>query len=380
MQIIQLVLQIGQDYNMIIQTLYILLFIVLIFFGQKIQFHLSLLEVGGILRQLMFLRNHAINSTLEEIKKHSKEGDIQKKFDRLLNSFMILPETMDPSGIVKKVEHIVNTRETRFLEDVKRMLGGNDNIDESKIRNLSNMVEAAMALNIIYKIVQHYYLLAKKTKNFFVMAQLQMIAPLIFNEAKSYLQAITAFKLGTPIGDSIGPLVAYKFVYNNGGNIINEKVGYVKDTDLYVIEKMGRTYYVIKATGPGGNVGKPGEAIKKVITKLKREKKKIAGVIMIDAALKLEGEKTGEVAEGVGAAIGGIGVEKFKIEEITTKNKIPLYAIIIKQSLSEAITTMKKEIAESVNEVIKRIERLTKEELSDGVIILAGIGNTIGVP
>ncbi len=380
MNMISSVLQISDEYNMIIQTLYILLFIVLIFFGQRIQFHLSLLEVGSILKQLLFLRNTAINQTLNELKKYSQdETTVEKKFNRLINSFMILPEAMDPSGIVKKVEHIVDTRETRFLDDVKRIVN-KENIEEAKIRNLSNMVEAAMALNIIYKIVQHYYLLAKKTKNFFVMAQLQMIVPLIFNEAKSYLQAITAFKLGTPIGDSIGPLIAHKFVFNDETKIIEEKKEFVKDTTLYIVEKNGRTFYVIKASGPGGNVGKPGEAIRKIINSLKKEKKRISGVIMIDAALKLEGEKTGEVAEGVGAAIGGIGVEKFKIEEITTKNKIPLYAIIIKQSLAEAITTMKKEIAQSVNDVISRIERLAREELKEGVIILAGIGNTIGVP
>lgn len=372
------ILQLADDFNIIIQTLYILLFIILIFFGQRIQFHLSLMEVGGILRQLLHFRNIAIKIAIDELKKYSSDKDINSKFERLLNSFMIMPEAMDPAGIVRKIEHIVDIREARFLEDVKRLI--NREIEESKIRNLSNMVEATMALNIIYKLVQHYYLLAKKTKNFFVMAQLQMIAPLIFNEAKSYLQALNAFKLGTPIGDSIGPLIVHKFMNLEGTKILEHRRDYVKDTDLFVAERSGRIFYIIKATGPGGNVGKPGEAIKKIINSLKRKNEKIAGIIMIDAALKLEGEKTGDVAEGVGAAIGGIGVEKFKIEEIATKNKLPLYAIIIKQSLMEAITTMKKEIADSVSDAISRIERIAKEELIDGSIILAGIGNTIGVP
>ncbi len=371
-------LQLADEFNIIIQTLYILLFVVLIFFGQRIQFHLSLMEVGGILRQLLHLRNAAVKMTMDELKKYSSEKDINSKFERLLNSFMIMPEAVDPAGIVKKIEHIVNTRETRFLDDVRRLIS--QDIEESKIRNLSNMVEATMALNIIYKIIQHYYLLAKKTKNFFVMAQLQMIAPLIFNEAKSYLQALNAFKLGTPIGDTIGPLIVHKFMNHQETKILEHKKDYVKDTDLYKVERNGRIFYIIKASGPGGNVGKPGEAIKKVINSLKKRNEKIAGIIMIDAALKLEGEKTGEVAEGVGAAIGGIGVEKFKIEEIATKNKLPLYAIIIKQSLMEAITTMKKEIADSVSDAISRIDRISREELVDGCIILAGIGNTIGVP
>ena len=39
-------------------------------------------------------------------------------------------------------------------------------------------------------------------------------------------------------------------------------------------------------------------------------------IITIDAALKLEGEDTGEVAEGIGAAIGGPGIERYKINLI----------------------------------------------------------------
>lgn len=375
---IDMTLQIVDDFNIIIQTLYILLFVVLIFFGQRIQFHLSLMEVGGVLRQLAYLKDTAIKMTIDELKKYSTDKDLNNRFERLLNSFMIMPEAVDPSGIVKKIEHIVNIREARFLDDLKRLI--DSEIEESKVRNLSNMVEATIALNIIYKIIQHYYLLAKKTKNFFVMAQLQMIVPLIFNEAKSYLQALNAFKLGTPIGDSIGPLIIHKFVQHNNTKTIDYKKEYVKDTDVYVVERNGRIFYVIKASGPGGNVGKPGEAIKKMMNLLKKKNEKIAGIIMIDAALKLEGEKTGEVAEGVGAAIGGIGVEKFKIEEIATKNKVPLYAIIIKQSLMEAITTIKKEIVDTVSDAITRIDRISDEELPDGSIILAGIGNTIGVP
>ncbi len=49
---------------------------------------------------------------------------------------------------------------------------------------------------------------------------------------------------------------------------------------------------VIKAEGPGGNVGKPGDAVEAVI---EENEGKIGMVIMIDAGLKLEGETVGEV-------------------------------------------------------------------------------------
>ena len=101
---------------------------------------------------------------------------------------------------------------------------------------------------------------------------------------------------------------------------------------------------------------------------------------MIDAALKLEGEKTGEVAEGIGAAIGGIGVDKFKIEEAATNSNLPVYAIVVKQSLVEAISLMTKEIAESVDTVHDIINRIIEERTKpNDKIIIVGVGNTIGV-
>ncbi len=108
----------------------------------------------------------------------------------------------------------------------------------------------------------------------------------------------------------------------------------------------------------GGNVGKPGDAIRQV---LEENNGKASMIIMVDAALKLEGEKTGEISEGIGAAIGGIGTERFKIEEEATKFGIPVYAIVIKQSIQEAVTTMKKEIAEAAEPVIEKIKRLIPE-------------------
>ena len=59
---------------------------------------------------------------------------------------------------------------------------------------------------------------------------------------------------------------------------------------------------------------------------------------MIDAALKMEGEDSATVSQGFGAAIGGIGTDRFQIEEVATKHNIPVFAIVIKQSVKEAIT------------------------------------------
>ncbi len=81
-----------------------------------------------------------------------------------------------------------------------------------------------------------------------------------------------------------------------------------------------RKVVLLKAEGPKGSLGELDDALIKM---LDGEHSDTKAIIMIDAALKLEGEKTGDVAEGVGAAIGGYGVEKFKIEEAAYRKGDP---------------------------------------------------------
>jgi hypothetical protein len=140
---------------------------------------------------------------------------------------------------------------------------------------------------------------------------------------------------------------------------------------------MNRKLYLLKAEGPAGAVGRPGEAVQRLVGEIGL---KIDVIIMIDAALKLEGEKTGAVAEGIGAAIGGIGVEKYQIEQIATRFNIPVYAIIVKESIQDAISIMRKEISDSFAKVSESISALIEDKTSVGQsILIIGIGNTLGV-
>ena len=58
----------------------------------------------------------------------------------------------------------------------------------------------------------------------------------------------------------------------------------------------------------------------------------------------------------------------------------PVYAIITKQSILDAITVMKKEIAESIEKVNKSIFNVIDDKTSEGdKVIIIGVGNTLGV-
>ncbi|MCD6537335.1 DUF1512 domain-containing protein [Candidatus Bathyarchaeota archaeon] len=354
---------------MIIQILWLAFFIFYLLYGQKLQVKIMLKEIEGSLFKLKMIRDRGREIAISTVKKFSKhDNDPTDRVDRLLEYVYIPPVDLDPYGIIKRLEHLVDVRDFRLKDEVKLMV---PDADETKINNLTNMIEAALALNQIYKVVRHYYLIGKKTSSFYIILQLQMLLPQIMKESQAYASALMAFKNGQPIGDGIGPLIAARLMHGR------KEYEIVEDTVVSEVPIDGRIAHVLKAKGPGGNVGKPGEAIRRLLEEMEG---KISRIIIIDAAQKLEGEKSGEVAEGTGVAIGGPGVDKYKVEEVAAKYKVPLDAILIKESIEDVISVMKKEIANSVDEVIKRIKRIIHENTKIGDhIIIAGIGNTIGI-
>ena len=359
----------GDVISQILSVVYILFFVVFIFYGQRIQMYAMIREVEGSLYKLKHMREEGRKTAIETIKEVGKpQADPTARVDRYLEYFTIAPQNMDPAGIVWKLDHILDVRDTRMKDEVKLMAPATD---EAQVYNLENTLEAAMALNYIYKVVRHFYIQGKKTLSFYTIMQLQMILPLVMKEAEAYANALKAFAYGQPIGDGAGALVAAKLMH---GSEIRKLP---KDCVVATVSVEGRTAFIIKAEGPGGNVGKPGDAVKAVIDE---NEGKIAMVIMIDAGLKLEGEIVGEVAEGIGAAIGGPGVDQFKIEESISEYHIPINAVIVKEDIGDAVSPMRKEISDSVDKVIERVKSVILERTKEGdKIVIVGVGNTIGI-
>jgi len=359
----------GDTISQILSMLFYVVFIVFLFYGQRIQMYVMIREVEGSLYKLKYIKEEGRRITIETIKEIGKpQTDPSARVDRYLEYFTISPQSMDPAGIVYKLDHILDIRDTRLKDEVKIMAPASD---EVQINNLENTLEAAMALNYIYKVVRHYYIQGKKTLSLYIIMQLQMILPLVMKEAEAYASALKAFADGQPIGDGAGPLVAAKLMHGY------ETRKVPKDCVVATVPIEGRTALIIKAEGPGGNVGKPGDAVQAVI---EENEGKIANVIMIDAGLKLEGETVGEVAEGIGAAIGGPGVDQYKIEETVVKYQIPLNAVIVKEDIGDAVSPMRKEISDSADKVIERVKNVLLERTKEGdKVIIVGVGNTIGI-
>ena len=359
----------GNQLTNIINVIWMVGFFAFFIFGQQIQSRIALMQIDGAVRRLENMKNDAKSLTLKTLRDVGQpKVDPAPGVNSLLEQFLIEPVSMDPAGVVSKFDHLLDVREAKFKSDVARIAPA---ANPTQVNNLENLVEAAWALNYMFKVVRHLYLLGKKTFSILVIFQLQAFLPLIMQEAEAYTGASKAFAEGHPIGDGAGPLVASKLMRGHEARKIEKDMVGAETT------MEGRRVIALKAEGPGGNVGKPGDAIRQV---LEENSGKAAMIVMVDAALKLEGEKTGEVAEGIGAAIGGIGTERYKIEEEATKFGIPVFAIVIKQSILEAVTTMRKDIAEAADPVIEKIRQLILDRTKEGeLVIVAGIGNTAGI-
>ena len=358
----------GLDGQWWISLIWILPMFLFIFYGQKLQMWMVLNDVTKSMKKLKGMKENARKEAIGYAKSINANMDPTERIDKFVEYFTIPPVDMDPNGIIPKVQHFMRVRDNRVKDEVRKLSPTMDALTASKIENI---LEAATILNMIFKVVRHFYLMGKKNSSVFFLVQLQMVMPILLQEAEALNKAVDAFKAGLPIGDGIGPMIVGKMMLNKEKKIV------AKETVVCEDRYKERILYLMKADGPAGNVGEPGTAVEKLINEMAVN---INSIIMIDAALKLEGEKTGDIAEGIGAAIGGIGVDRFQIEDIATKHGIPVYAIIIKQSVLDAITVMRKEIAESFDKVNKSIFDVIENETKKGdIVLIIGVGNTLGV-
>nr|AIE98703.1 hypothetical protein conserved in archaea [uncultured marine thaumarchaeote KM3_06_C02] len=352
----------------ILNMLHILMVTIFFLYGQKIQLTITLRRLGGMVLRLERMRDEGRYKTVETLSQFNNDKQtIEKRVDRLLNFFIISPVSLDPKGIIRKIEHQINNYDDVLKQEVVSLSPA---ADKNQVNTMSNLLEVSSALDMMHRIARHFYISGKNKGNILAITQLQIFLPMILDAAEAYHSALNAFCKGLTIGDGFGPLVASNLMKGNN------PIEIAKDTVFGNVSIKGRKALVVKAKGPGGNVGKPGEAIKKLV----ESNKNISLIITVDAALKFEGEDSGEIAEGTGAAIGGPGVERYKIEGVATEHNIPLEAVIVKMSQKDAISEIKPQITEAVEKVIDRITRIIEQRTrKSDTVVIAGIGNTLGI-
>ncbi|MFO7872352.1 MAG: DUF1512 family protein [Candidatus Undinarchaeales archaeon] len=339
--------------------------VIFMFVLPKLYFYQIFAKIDAAAKRLEKLSKEGQDDVVDATKKFGKnKKEIEANVKKFVDFFMVQPVNLDPNGILKKLEHTIDNTEDRFIE-MSETIAPKANSEEKM--NVFMGLQASVVVHTIAKIVRHYVEMAKKFKNMQFAMLMQMQLPIIEELAKSEKKGMEAFLKGHAIGDGIGPLIIAGFLDEDGKEI-------AKDVLAKTEKKWGRKVTFVKAKGPGGRLGKLGDAIKKLC------KKKIVKIITVDASAKLEGEDTGKVAEGTGVAMGGIGVQRAKIEDIATKNDIPLDAIAVKMSQFEAIYPMKKEIADAAADAKELVKERVKTVPKGKHVIIVGVGNTCGVP
>ncbi|MCK4729795.1 MAG: DUF1512 family protein [Candidatus Aenigmarchaeota archaeon] len=341
------------------------LFIALMFFFPKIMLYQILTLLNAKAASYEEMTTKAQKLILKKIDRKTKLTNKQLKasIDRIMETFVVEPDSIDPNGIAKKVRYITNRHDKKldlFVEDIT------EGFSKEYKKNLSASITHTIGLYQITKIIKHFIELIKQTKNFQIGMILQMQLPFIDKQMKALSSSIPAFINNLPVGDCIGPLYA--------ANIIGDsKTEEITEGTVVVKKKIkGKEVFILKADGPGANLGNVDEAIRKIVAKNKIDK-----IITIDASGALESEKIGLVAEGVGFAMGPRGAERFFAETFLTDKNIPVDGVIVKMKPEQALMPMKKEIKEALPFVDEAVWRCMKEVKKK--VIIVGVGLTVGV-
>ena len=65
---------------------------------------------------------------------------------------------------------------------------------------------------------------------------------------------------------------------------------------------------------------------------------------------------------------------------MAAKHDIPIFAIVVRQSVNDAITLMKKEISDQTENVRDQVyEMITDNSNPNQTVLVIGVGNTLGV-
>jgi hypothetical protein len=327
-------------------------------------------SLSKVTRAALELENMVQESKELLIKLSKEKGkpvlDPSDTIEDFMEFFVVPPVDLDPNGIVKKFEKILDLSENRFKQMVKEVA---PLADEETKANIVMTLKATLSINEVAKQVRHNLELGRKG-NLQILLMLQMSIPLIMRIVKAQFEGAKTFSEGKPIGDGVGPAVAGLLMKDYK----NEYITQIED--MFVAKKRmeERDLVIARAKGPGARVGRVGKVVKSFL-----EKENIDKIITVDAAVKLEGEETGKVARGIGVVIGGSGVDKWAIEEEIVKRDIDVDAVIVKMSPEEAISNMNQKIADAAREAFKLVERLILNSPDDTNILVVGVGNSCGI-
>ena len=346
--------------------IWLVLFVVFMLYSSRIMITQTVWKLEKDVIMLEDLAKDAQKIVLKRVARRPTK-DVVNNINRVMEFFSVSPISIDPYGVIKKIDLVVKQSDDRFEYFAKQIT---QNATKNEIADVKNALAGAITVYQIAKVMRHYLELIKRDKILQLALIVQMQMPMIERMSKAAVKATEAFAEEMPIGDGIGPLIVASLIPAKA------KVKIYGDDEVAVAKAKvaGRDLWVAKASGPGASTGYPGKFMQKFckVNKLDR-------IITVDAALKLEGEKTGSIAEGVGIAMGGVGTERYEIETIAVKRNMPIDAVVVKVSEEEALSPMAKEVVDAMPKAKEFVFDAVKRAGRRENIMIFGVGNTCGV-
>ncbi len=328
--------------------------------------------ISSVTRSVIELESMVVKGQKMLIKISRDKGNPSKDLEDAVKGFMeffvIPPVDLDPNGIVRKLDKILEMSEENFKYVAEELA---PEADAEWKSNITMTLKATLGINNVAKQVRHNLELSRKTGNLQLLLMLQMSLPLIMRIVKAQFEGVKAFSQGKPIGDGLGPLVV-------GMMMESDHPGEFQEQGEMVItqrEYQGRKVIMARAKGPGARVGKVGKTINSII-----EAEGIKRIITVDAAVKLEGEETGSIAQGIGLVIGGPGVDRWEIEEKLVDQDLQLDAVIVKMSPEEAVSPLTRKLRDAAVKTIPVVENSILRSKEGSPVLLVGVGNSCGLP
>ncbi len=109
----------------LVSIFYIGFFIVFFLYGQRFQLAFMQRGIKGEVSKLNQMQVAARASLLDSLKRfrgsENPATSLDTSVERLLGSFIISPVSMDPSGIIPKMEHIIDSADENLKAEVRRM-------------------------------------------------------------------------------------------------------------------------------------------------------------------------------------------------------------------------------------------------------------------
>ncbi|TRM73502.1 DUF1512 domain-containing protein, partial [Sulfolobus sp. A20-N-F8] len=169
----------ANQINSLYYILYTVIFFVLLFLlylpGVNTRLTVSMLS-RGIEAQLGMIEKYLNDSKakMEQLLKERGVQDPKPLIDRISEMFIIDPVSVEPTDIIGRMRLLLRTGEDKIRDLITLAVPNIDAVNRSKIEVAAEVVNS---LNLIYKVIRHYLIMAKKLNSVILLYQLQFIVP-----------------------------------------------------------------------------------------------------------------------------------------------------------------------------------------------------------